>query len=1033
MDDLEQLFRKIENNIFETQESKQNPNENKDPNINSTNAETKIPKKSKKNIINTEIKESRLSKLHLEDPKADTIEENQKENEIENENDTNLITSDEFADYGRIDKSGIHFQIISDLIVSIEIFPDDLLTSEVKELILKYKGVFDSTKNLWLLPYVNYEPLYSELSQIESLKSLGYKLYKVGSIAQEFYKNKTLQKLVIRRKKEDEILDYTLDTKERNPNELPDKIRKSLYTFQLEGIKFGINHHCRFLLADEMGVGKTLQAISLAYIYRDSWPVLVVCPGSMKYNWKGEIQTWLGFKDMRICIINSSRQKISKEAYFYIISYDLMRNVIKKMRQMTFDFVILDEAHSIKNKDSLRAKNILPIAVRAKRLIIMTGTPLLAKPYEGYPLLYALRPDIFCFFKKFAYRYCDPQPTPMGINWSGISNTKELHWVLSCLMVRRLKKDVLNQLPPKRRQKIIIKIDEKFLQELKETREKVKGRKGTLECYTLTSKAKIDGVRAFLSDIIDAKEKFIVFAYHHEMLDSIEKLSKEKGVDYIRIDGTTKQETRYQYVNYFQKNPNCQIAILSIIAASTGITLTATHMVIFAELTWTPSIMIQAEDRVHRIGQKSEFVDIKYLCGEGTLDDFILDKLQKKLTIVSTTLDDKKESFGVNADPNQIYIGSKSGVDFGQFKKGEICDEFELCDGDDMEKKMFEDLGESTGKKDKDKKDKNKTDNKNKNKNNKKKKKNNKKFKTNKKYSRININYSDSESGTDKDESKEQKEKSEEEKDENKKKVRYPKDGNEEINENQDSKINLGEVFKNDSTNRKKEINYPKDYKNMLKAKTKIKEKSKRTSSFTKIKSNIGSKISGITDLKKYWSSLNKEKSVNKLKKSNKKINADNTSKNTVLTLLNDMLKGSKDNNEINLGKKEEKNEIQKKDDIQMKENEKDNELDLFVKKLYNNQEENKFEPSNSNINTNNINSNKVKEYEYYEKDLMENLHKVKMRRTIGQENEIIPQSPEGQSQSQIKKMIFPTERKPLKENFDENSSQNLNDKFPLF
>ena len=99
----------------------------------------------------------------------------------------------------------------------------------------------------------------------------------------------------------------------------------------------------------------------------------------------------------------------------------------------------------------------------------------------------------------------------------------------------------------------------------------------------------------------------------------------------------------------------------------------------------------------------------------------------------------------------------------------------------------------------------------------------------------------------------------------------------------------------------------------MLKAKTKIKEKSKRTSSFTKIKSNIESKISGITDLKKYWSSLNKEKSVNKLKKSNKKINADNTSKNTVLTLLNDMLKGSKDNNEINLGKKEEKNEIQKK------------------------------------------------------------------------------------------------------------------------
>ena len=102
-----------------------------------------------------------------------------------------------------------------------------------------------------------------------------------------------------------------------------------------------------------MGVGKTIQAISLAYIYRDSWPVLIVCPGSMKYLWKGEIRAWLGLKEHRINIINSSKQRLSVEAYFYIISYDLVKNMLKKLKQMTFDFVILDEAHSIKNKDSL--------------------------------------------------------------------------------------------------------------------------------------------------------------------------------------------------------------------------------------------------------------------------------------------------------------------------------------------------------------------------------------------------------------------------------------------------------------------------------------------------------------------------------------------------------------------------------------------------------------------------------------------------------------------------------------------------------
>ena len=1006
MDDLEQLFKKIEDNILETQQSKLTSSENENPNIISTKNGTNPPKKSKKNVINTEIKESRISKLHLEKPEDEIIEEKQPEKEKE----TPLVISDEYADYCRTDKTGIHFQIISDINVSIEIVPEDLLTNEVKKLILKYKGVFDTSMKLWLIPYVNYELIYSELFQIESLRN---KLHKVGSIAQEFYQNKSLQKLIIRRKKNDEILDYTIDTKERNPNDLPEKIRKSLYNFQMEGIKFGINHHCRFLLADEMGVGKTLQAISLAYIYRESWPVLVVCPGSMKYNWKGEIQTWLGLKDYRINIINSSRQKLSQEAYFYIISYDLMRNVIKKMRQMTFDFVILDEAHSIKNKDSLRAKNILPIAVRAKRLIIMTGTPLLAKPYEGYPLLYALRPDIFCYFKKFAYRYCDPQPTPMGINWSGTSNTKELHWILSCLMVRRLKSDVLNQLPPKRRQKIEIATDEKVIHELKRTRKNIKGRKGTLECYTLTSKAKIEGVSAYISDIIEAKEKFIVFAYHHEMLDALEKLCKEKRIDYMRIDGTTKQETRYQYVNYFQLNKNCQVAILSIIAASTGITLTAAHMVIFAELTWTPSIMIQAEDRVHRIGQKSEFVDIKYLYGKETLDDFILDKLQKKLTIVSTTLDDKQANFGVKAEQNLINFGSKAN-DFVKYKRGELCDEFDLCDVDDMEKKMFDDLGETTGKKEKDK---NKSDIKNmnyKNNKNKKKKKKNKKNKTGKKRIKINRNLSDSESDSKSDEEKDSKDKEED--------AKYPKEEANGVNPGDNEEINLG--LKVDSTSRKKEQDYPKD----KQISQKSKNKSKRTSSYSKVRSNMGTKISGIKDLKKYWATNNKEKSVNKITKNKNNLKGNNVSKNTILTLLSDFLSDEKDEQDKN--KKE-----QKKD----KDQDQDQQLDLFVKTLYNNQEENKNKYTD-NILKDDINFNKDKEQEQYEKDLMVNLHNANMRRTMSQESTKKTQrslmeqidNPENVFQSENKKLLFPSDRNHLKENIDENVIHNLNDKVPL-
>ena len=100
------------------------------------------------------------------------------------------------------------------------------------------------------------------------------------------------------------------------------------------------------------------------------------------------------------------------------------------------------------------------------------------------------------------------------------------------------------------------------------------------------------------------------------------------------------------------------MAIVSINAASTGVILNSAYIVIFAELTWTPSIMIQAEDKAHRIGQKSEFVDIKYLYGLETLDDFILDKLQIKLIIVSTNIDDKKENFGVKVNPELIHARS---------------------------------------------------------------------------------------------------------------------------------------------------------------------------------------------------------------------------------------------------------------------------------------------------------------------------------------------------------------------------------------
>ena len=834
---MDKLFDEIHDNIFENlicgDQIQVNQGANED-----TTTDSMPVIKSKNDLLKTETKYSRVSKIKLNESENKISIEKKDDEYQKNAND---FDDDEYSDYGRIDKTGIHFQIISDFNVSIEVVPDNLLPQEAKDLIIKYKGVFDTTMKMWIVPYINYEPLYKDLLQISNIKN---KLHKIGSIARECLEHKELTTLIIKRKKEDEKIEYTDDNMKRSADQLPDRIKNALYFYQKEGIQFGIEHHCRFLLADEMGLGKTLQAISLAYIYRDSWPVLIICPGSMKYLWRGEIMNWLGLKDMRINIINSAKQRISSEAYFYIISYDLVRNILKKLKDMNFDFVILDEAHSIKNRESLRARNILPIAVRAKRLILITGTPILAKPYEGYPLLYALRPDLFMYFKKYAYRYCDPQPTPCGMTWSGTSNTKELHWILSTLMVRRLKREVLNQLPPKRRQKVFISTDEKIIKEINFIRSQFKGRKGTLDAYTLTGKAKLNGVYEYLSDLLEAQEKFIVFAYHYEMLQCIENLMKEKKVGYIRIDGNTKQEKRYDYVNEFQKNNNCRVAILSIIAASTGITLTSSNIVIFAELTWTPSIMIQAEDRAHRIGQNKEFVDIKYLYGKETLDDFILDRLQKKLTIVSTTIDDKQEYLGVKADPKLIGISKKKGQgttskDLIAFDKGDInifCED----DEKDIEKMMMNDLGSD------EKQEKNKKIKKNK--------------KKRKKYHRI-FESSDSSDNDNKDSFSDKESESE-------------------------VIAVLKEVLKDGEggeTEEKIEKKYPPRY---------PKQKKSRTNFTDGEKKNV-SKLSGIKKLKKIWNSNNnktKSKSIIKCPKTKNEIpkcifdSIDNTSKKSIFT-----------------------------------------------------------------------------------------------------------------------------------------------------
>ncbi|XP_048590078.1 DNA annealing helicase and endonuclease ZRANB3-like isoform X2 [Nematostella vectensis] len=408
---------------------------------------------------------------------------------------------------------------------------------------------------------------------------------------------------------------------------LPDALRNALLDFQRTGIQFAIKNNGRCLIGDEMGLGKTLQAISVAYYYKDEWPLLIVVPSSMKYPWIEEIEKWLpDIEPTDINLIRSGTDvcniptsKINVIGYGLIggrTSFKLLNEALKEQK---FKVIILDESHYLKNRKASRTKTLHPMARDANRALLLSGTPSLARPEELYIQLDIVRPKMFGSFSNFAKRYCEAYMETIGKfkkwNTRGASNLAELyHRLHDGIMIRRQKKHVLTQLPPKRRQKITFDLPD-------------------------SEHKKAGSVQQYLGDLLDgADNKFIVFCRHKLVMDAVVETIAKRGVKYIRIAGDVPSSVRGGMVHRFQEDPTCRIAVLAIEAASFGLTLTAADQVVFAELHFTPGVLLQAEDRAHRIGQTNA-VNIHYLVGRGTLDEVLWTKIQRKLMVTSSALD----------------------------------------------------------------------------------------------------------------------------------------------------------------------------------------------------------------------------------------------------------------------------------------------------------------------------------------------------------------------------------------------------------
>uniref|UniRef100_A0A4W4GZY6 SWI/SNF-related matrix-associated actin-dependent regulator of chromatin subfamily A-like protein 1 n=1 Tax=Electrophorus electricus TaxID=8005 RepID=A0A4W4GZY6_ELEEL len=403
-------------------------------------------------------------------------------------------------------------------------------------------------------------------------------------------------------------------------------LTRSLMPFQLHGVHFAVSREGRLLLADDMGLGKTVQAICIAAYYQKEWPLLVVAPSSVRFTWAEAFQRWLPSIAMdSINIVLKGRDSLCS-GLVNIVSYDLLSKMDKQQLASPFGVLIMDESHFLKNIKTARCRAALPLLKETKRVILLSGTPAMSRPAELYTQILAVKPTLFPRFHEFGVRYCDAKQLPWGWDYSSSSNLAELKLLLEeSLMLRRLKSDVLSQLPAKQRKVVTVTTDgmdsrTKAALSAAATDLKMQEKEALLVFFNHTAEAKIRAILEYMSDMLECgRDKFLVFAHHKRVLDSITKHLSDKTVGYIRVDGSTPSAERQQLCERFQFSPQCRVAVLSIMAANMGLTLHAADLVVFAELFWNPGILIQAEDRVHRIGQTS-CVDIHYLVAKDSED-----------------------------------------------------------------------------------------------------------------------------------------------------------------------------------------------------------------------------------------------------------------------------------------------------------------------------------------------------------------------------------------------------------------------------
>jgi SNF2 family DNA or RNA helicase len=457
-----------------------------------------------------------------------------------------------------------------------------------------------------------------------------------------------------------------------------EQFRGKLLNFQKEGLDFLLKSSGNALLADEMGLGKTVQTLSYVATEKQTFPLLVIAPLVTLKNWEREIERFLKKKSRNGRIIDSSSPSVtlirtgkSKElpkTDIYVINYELLFKRNADLANVGIRTVVCDEVHNLRSKTTQKYKSVKKLAALPTVLyrIGLSGTPIYNRGSEIWPIIDILKPGLLGSFKEFCEYFCYVNDKGKAIvlenKRASLRNELQKH-----VMLRRKKSDVLKELKDKVRFKQVIASDtEYYLEELNKIWTRLEAEQKVAETEfsksasyqraiqserQIAGVAKLPHVINFVKDIMEIEESVVVFCHHkviHKLLhESLQEFSP------VSIIGGQSDKLRQEEIDKFQRGES-KLMIAGIRAGNVGINLTRAKYVLFAELDWSPAIHRQAEDRLHRIGQKNT-VFAYYLIGNGTLDDHVANILVDKSYEIDAIMDGSVDNYE-NKDKAELIL-----------------------------------------------------------------------------------------------------------------------------------------------------------------------------------------------------------------------------------------------------------------------------------------------------------------------------------------------------------------------------------------